>query len=145
MFQALEDRAAFDDAVHEERELGADAQDHHARSAPAQLLRLLGGDRDVVERLVGAPVPQLWREPHLETPIQCLFASEHEPVEVLAADPDHVAVKIRLDDFELAAHLDQREIGSPVLSQHDPPDVVADSSSLHRICQSRLTNGSLSI
>src|SRR5215831_20825928 len=85
------------------------------------------------------------RPPSRQRWVQGLFAGECEPVEVLSADPDHIALKIGLDDFQLAAHLRWREVRSPVLAQHDPADVVADTSSLHTGCQSRLTKVVLSI
>ena len=58
--------------------------------------------RDVAEHLFGTPVPELGREPYLETLIQGVFATRDQLINALSADPYRAEVQIVFDDSKLA-------------------------------------------
>ncbi len=103
VLQPLEHRSAFDDASHEQRRLGTDAEHYLARPVPVQFLRSIGRLGDVAGGVAGAVVPQLGRQPHLQATVERMPACGHQPAEVLPADPYRVAVQIVPDDLQLTA------------------------------------------
>src|SRR5215467_8567866 len=94
MTHPLHEIRALDDALHEERQLRADAQHQALWEVAAQLLDCCSGFHKVVECLLLAFVPHLWRKPYFEPLFEGILGRRHEAVDSKAAYPNRIAVQI---------------------------------------------------
>ena len=128
---AFGDVVALEDALHEQRQFGSQAEHDLSRPVAAQPLRRVCSLGDVLERLLGIVLEQFRAEPRFQSVLQWLLGDTYHAADLSATDPDGVGVEVVADYLQLAAHDVHIEHGPRRGAAKGATSVVADSSSVH--------------